>query len=300
MAGAAVEGSHDAEVVQRQAPVLGDEDVAGVRVAVEEAHHEEHVQVGVDQALGEHAALPRPVGGQPRAEDALLHHHGPAEEPVDDAGHGHVLPLAGDEREARGVARLLAQVDLAREARAQLLHDLGGAVALERRGEGGEHAHHQRQHAHVALHLELHPGPQDLHHHLAAVEGARRVHLGHARRGQGLGVEAREERRGGLPEGRLDLRHRRLHGEGPHRVLQAREGLEVVGREEVGAQRQVLPGLHEGRAQLLQQLGEAQRRRAAAHEPQAPAHQPAQAAGQAEEDLEGAAEGAAVTGTLPG
>ena len=52
-----LDARHHAEVEQRQPAVLGDQDVAGVRVGVEEAVHQDLVEVGAAEVLGERPAV---------------------------------------------------------------------------------------------------------------------------------------------------------------------------------------------------------------------------------------------------
>jgi hypothetical protein len=241
------------EVVQGELALVGDEDVAGMRIAVEEAEHEELVQVGVDQDLRQVGALAaRGDELDALAEDALLDHHGLGAELRDHVGDEHRGPAVEGRGETVRVARLLAQVELAAQVGPHLAHHGLGAIAREHRGEVRQEPHDEDQDAHVAVDLQLHARAQHLHDDLASVEGARRMHLRHGRGGEGLRVEADEEELRRLAERFLDRGDRLLDREGLHVVLQLLQLGEVFGREEIGAQAQGLAQLHEGRAQILQ------------------------------------------------
>src|SRR5262245_3052955 len=73
--------------MEADAPILGDEEVAGMWIAVEHAEYEYLVQVGVDEGLRQ----ARPIGLDAWVVDAppaaaLLDDHGLADKPVDHAG----------------------------------------------------------------------------------------------------------------------------------------------------------------------------------------------------------------------
>ena len=106
-----------------------------------------------------------------------------------------------------------------------------------------------------------HAGAQHLDHHFAAVAQARRVHLRDRGGRQRLLVEAaRTVRSSGRPKLRSMAGARQRAGKRRHLVLQLRQLVGDVGRQQVAARGQRLAELHEDRPQLLAAPGAGARR----------------------------------------
>lgn len=117
-----VEEADQPEVVKADPAVRHDEQIAGVRVAVEQANREELMQIEVNEQLCEAWAVVVElwiVDGAAMAQ--LLDQHALAVQVVDDARHVDRLPVAERFREPADVARLLPKVALAAKVRPQLV-----------------------------------------------------------------------------------------------------------------------------------------------------------------------------------
>ncbi len=247
------------------------EDIARVHVGMEEvvAKHlreknlhavfRELLDVGPGGAQRLHVA-------DRRAEDALLHQHlGPAVVPVD-LGHVQHVRVFEVALELRRVCGLAHQVELVDDRVLVFVDDLERPQALAvfpvAVGEPGERA----QHVEVALDLVLHARAQHLDDDLGAVHQLRRVHLRDRGGGERRYVEALEHIADRLVVGRLDDLDRLLGRERRHGVLQFRQLVGDVGRQQVAARRDRLAELDEDRAEFLERQADAlaDRRRAVA------------------------------------
>ena len=155
------------------------------------------------------------------------------------------------------VARLLPEVQLAmqrvrqvREHRLHVDHLLQPRAVTDLLGEDLE----QRQ---VLFDLLLRVGTLDLHHDLLAVRERRAMHLGDRAGGERLRLDVVEHVLPRHAQLLLHDAHDLLLGERRHVVLQRRELLDVLGRQQVGARRQDLAELRERRTQLLERGAQA-------------------------------------------
>src|SRR5262245_12398636 len=107
-----------------------------MRIGMENAVHENHLEHGIDTARGEHLSVEaRTVDGcqviAANAIDVLLHNHRAARPLRVDAWH-HDIEIAGKvTREAFRVARFNGEIKLALERAAQLADDLDWPVATD-------------------------------------------------------------------------------------------------------------------------------------------------------------------------
>mmetsp|Transcript_32240 Transcript_32240/g.80287 ORF Transcript_32240/g.80287 Transcript_32240/m.80287 type:complete len:727 (-) Transcript_32240:849-3029(-) len=248
-----------APVEDAQLPVVGDEEVSRVRVAVERARLEEHGEVGGQTHRAELANVALAV--RRRVEALALH-------PL---GREHALGRVLQHRPRRAHhlcerrdRNLLAKVDgrlglelvvqLVDEAQRPLVHR-GDEVSVDpSEGALRKYRGHADQ-VHVQRNCLENARPLHLDRHLqSAVAQPRAVDLPEARRRDGLGGELGEALGhlargvGGLAR-QAQLFADRLEGlrvrEGGHAVLQLRERLDVGGREQVGADGERLPDLDE-------------------------------------------------------
>ena len=212
-----------------------------------------------------------PSSPQPRdlrdldAVDALHDHDVlAAEVPVDLR---HVEQRAAGEvaLELRGVGGLAHQVELVQDRLLVLDDDLARPQAARIRpvslGKPGEGV----QHLEVAIDHLAHAGAQHLDDDLAPVGAASRRGPGRSRRRRAASSSKLREQLGDRPAERcLDAGLRILAGEGRHAVLQLREFVGDVGRQQVAPRREDLPELDEDRAEFLEREPQALAARAAA------------------------------------
>jgi hypothetical protein len=111
-------------VEDAEAAVLGAQQVARVRVAVQAARVEEHGEVGVDRDGAEARHVGRLVPVEPRPVHPLRHQHLARRELADDGRRGHRVEPAVLHRahEVLGVLGLVDVVGLGDEAAAPLVH----------------------------------------------------------------------------------------------------------------------------------------------------------------------------------
>ena len=176
--------------------------------------------------------------------------------------------------ELRGVAGLAHQVELVQDRLLVLDDDLARPQAPRVRpvllGEAGEGV----QHLEVEVDRLAHAGPQHLDDDLAPVRERRRVDLGDGGRRERRGIEAREELRDRPAERGLDARLGERAVEGRDAVLELRELVGDVGRQQVAPRRDDLAELHEDRPEVLERAPQALAARAAAAREPGPGRQP--------------------------
>ena len=148
------------------------------------------------------------------------------------------------------------EVQLLVQAGLELAHHLHQPVARAERGVARGEARDFAQHLQVDLDALPHAGPLDFDRHFGAVAQHRAVDLGHRRRRQRLLVERLEQ----LVDRRLQLGLDDLHDAfGRHRldgVLQSRQGVDVVRRQQVRPRAQQLAELDEARPELFERAGQ--------------------------------------------
>lgn len=252
-----VELADHAEVDEPDPAVRLDEEVAGVRIGVEGAVLEDHLQNEARGAFGERQPVDarrverRPVVDLDPA-DALERQHAAAASLPEHRGNVHRRVVHEVARETLGVVCLAHVVELGPDGARELLGQadqiqLARALPAPARRDG-----ETPQDLEVALDLLDHSGPSHIHDDLGPVVEARRVGLADRRRSDRRRVEGREEILERPPQLGLDDRADRREGLRRHLVLELRQLARVVGWEEVGARRGDLAGLHCGRAQVLE------------------------------------------------
>jgi hypothetical protein len=183
-AGRAVEKAGQPEIVKADAPIIGNEEVARMRIAVEDAKHEDLVQVGVDEAL----CQLRPFGLEAGVIDAapaaaLLDDDGLGDKAVNDAGDIDCGPICKGNREPADVLGLPTEIALLSEVRPDLVDDVEGPVVTEPGHQAFGHPRNPGEGAHVAVDLNLDLRPPDLDDNIPPVVEAGRMDLGHRRCG---------------------------------------------------------------------------------------------------------------------
>ena len=254
------------EVGEGHAAVGQREEVARVRVGVEEAVHEDLLVVADDALVRRRLAvdmgaveLVEPV--ERDADDSLLGQHGRGRAvPVDrrevDVG------VIGERRaETLAVAGLVDVVALLVDCARELVDQADEVVLAPEVGAALNAPRLRAKDVEVGLDDLVDVGALHLHGHRRAVEHDCHVHLADAR-GRGrhlveLGVELLER----LAERALDLAPYLLERERLHRVLQPRELLGERGGDEVGAHGEHLPDLGERRAEPLHRAAQSLLRR---------------------------------------
>ena len=244
-----------------RAGLVEHEDVRGMRVAVEEAVPEDHRHPRLRDLVREIAPLvegqrQRVDVGELRALEPLERQHaGPRVRPVH-LRHADVR-LAGEV-----VVERLRVPPL--EPVVELLADLPGELVDEpARIDEVERVHallheprrlvEQRE---VGLDLARRARPLHLHGDLLAVRKRRAVHLADRRRRDGLAFEVEEEPLDRVAEVLDDHALGLLERERAHVVLEAAQLGDDVGRHDVRPRREQLAELHEGRAELVEQLAQ--------------------------------------------
>ncbi|CAA9316599.1 MAG: hypothetical protein AVDCRST_MAG11-1804, partial [uncultured Gemmatimonadaceae bacterium] len=245
---------HHPEVEQHEPAVGGDEQVARVRVGVEQPVDEHHLHVHLHHlphdARGGHAPLARPLLQRVDAPplDELHHEHAAPRHRRLDARH-HEPRVAGEVRaDLLRVRRLGLVVHLVGDALGELVDHRADAahVHAERPGDARLHdAEDAARRDEVLPHELLHARAQHLHRDVAPPV-ARAVHLAQRRRRDRLGVEPLEQRGRGLAVALADHPlHRRQRHRG-HAVGEGAERGEVGLGDDVGARGEHLRELHEG------------------------------------------------------
>mmetsp|Transcript_41278 Transcript_41278/g.74208 ORF Transcript_41278/g.74208 Transcript_41278/m.74208 type:complete len:421 (-) Transcript_41278:1231-2493(-) len=247
--------AHQTVVQDGDAAVRRAQQVAWVGVGVQEARLQQLDEVGVEDGVAERehvvrAALAQLLPRDPRGgEDVSGGKLG------EDLRHHHPLQPRHVPLERHRVVRLQLVVHLLEEAERPVVQHRGPVAVHE--WEGAQELAVAAQQVNVQRGLSQHIGPLHLHSHLATavtIQQAALVHLPqtccrHRLLRQPLkGLRYGRAQLGGDQPVRL-LRVKRLHV-----VLQAAEGVDVGGREDVGARGQRLPHLNVGGAERLHDL----------------------------------------------
>ena len=259
------EPAHHAEIDEGQPVARQVEDIARMRIGVEEAVLDDHLQHRLRAALRQQHAV-EPGGVHPRqlmagnAVDALLHIDplaGPV--PVDGRDDDVLAPgeMGGD---TLGVVALALQVQLAAQRAPELAHQAGRLVGAQVGPLVLGQLRQALEQAQIGLDDRADAGPAHLDDDLGAVVQLRAVHLRDRGRRQRLGIEAGEDllgRRaqvlGELGAHHLDRHRRRL-------TVQLFEFGDPGRAEQVGAAGQDLAELDEGRPQILERHAQLHRR----------------------------------------
>src|SRR5262245_61562510 len=138
------EPTHHAEIDQRDAVAGQIHDIARVRIGMEEAIHEDHLEHGIGTAPGERLSVEARVVDRCQivatdALDVLLHIHRAARPLPVDARHEDIEIVGKAPREAFRVARFNCEIKLALERSAQLADDLDWPVSTDFRYLARDH-----------------------------------------------------------------------------------------------------------------------------------------------------------------
>ena len=255
------ERAGDAEVDDPQPAVLHHEQVGRMRVGVEGAVAEHHLQPYLRHQVRQPAALGRiqrrKIGVAERgALDPLQRQHPLAGERPVDLGDHDGGRLGEHAPEHLGVPGLDPVVELARDGAGELVHQLHRVHELEALDAALHDLADLAQQRDVGLDLTAGVGTLHLHGHRAAGVQLGQVHLAdrggrHRHRVEG-GEQVADLAVQLLADHLLHL----LVGEGRDRVLQQAQLADDLGRHQVGADREQLAELDEGRAQLVQHLAQ--------------------------------------------
>mmetsp|Transcript_35610 Transcript_35610/g.89428 ORF Transcript_35610/g.89428 Transcript_35610/m.89428 type:complete len:318 (+) Transcript_35610:1353-2306(+) len=214
------------------------QDVAGVRVCVEEAvdvHlHCPGVAHAMQQRLAIHAVLVHQLQAAHREAVAKLHHqHAPAQHVVarrrHDGAHARSLHVG---RHLLERPRLDAHVQLLLHGWLPLIHDLAEVVVRLQPGDDAAQGREIRQ---VAPHPRRHPAVLHLHHHLLPASQLGPVDLRHRGRAEGRLIQLDERI---PPAGPELLPQREVHlfpGVGRHVILKGHQTLDVWDRDDINA-----------------------------------------------------------------
>ncbi len=257
-----VEPAHSAEVDEPERAVAQDEHVPWMRVGVEEAVPEHLVEHRAKQPLGEKPAIGSPLSGLLGIGDGHPFEPLLDEEPVGaeiavELRDSDVARRTDEHRHLLHRRRLALEVELGEEAPRELVEHLTRANALAEAGPLLGDFGDERQRREVAVHHVRDVGPLDLHDDRLARLKLGGVGLTDRRGGERLPVEAVEDLLGGGVELRFE--------DGPHSirwlrgrpVLQQRELVAHLGREQIDSRRRDLTELHVDAAGRFQHSAEA-------------------------------------------
>ena len=195
------------------------------------------------------------------ASHALHDHHLGAAKVPKNLGNEHQIEAIHVAAQLRSIRCFADQVQFIVQVIVKLGHHLTGletlAVGRQALDPTGHHAHE----AQVFFNHRQHARPQDLHCdftlHTVPVEQGGEVHLGNGCTGDWRALKRQKYRIHRLLESSLDGGNGHTGVERWHPVLQQRQFVGDVRRQQVAARGQHLAKLHEDRAQLLQRLAQA-------------------------------------------
>jgi hypothetical protein len=210
-----------AEVDHHDAVARQVEHVAGMRVGLEEAVDEDHLQDRVRAAGGEElaveAARSTAAGSVPGMPSTCAWTFsvfaGPLAVHLGDHDVRVVLERLGDALDA---ARLDGEVELALEGARELLRDLRRTIPARLRNLGIDQRGHVHEDAQVRLDLRADAGPANLEHDRRAVLQARAMHLRDRCRALGARIQVTEDLEGRAAQRALELRDQSLEGNRRH------------------------------------------------------------------------------------
>ena len=251
---------HHAQIDQRETAVGGQQHVPRVRVGVDEAVDQDLVEVGVEELGGQGAPVVSLAGERAEradvaAIDQVHRQHERGGVVVDRLGDDDAV-VGGEVRaEQAEVGGLEPVVELGHDRAAELLDHAAEPVAAPHLGVTVDELGELLDDLHVLDDLLAHAGPLDLDGDGAAVAQHCPVHL--AERGAGhRGVKRLE----GLGDAGTDLGGDdlldRFERDRLDIVLKPGQGVEVDGRQQVGASRQELAQLDERGAHRLELIDE--------------------------------------------
>ena len=245
------------EIEQRDAVVGGDEDVPRVWVGMEEAVHQDLLEVGVKHLLGERGAIEFHPGERAQIGDFFardeLHREHARRAVVGDGGGDHE-PRKFAELLAQGgeIARLLPVIELLEQALAELLEQLAELVAFPHLGVVIEEIGDVLERLEIFHHPLADLRTLDFHRDRAAVAQRGAMHLAQRRRGHRLVFEILKGFRKADAELFADDFFDFGEAERLDLILQPGERVEVSRREQLHARREELADLDEGGPELLE------------------------------------------------
>ena len=246
-----------AQVDEREPPVVGEDQVARVRIGVQHTVIEDHSEVGAEQLLDDRPRIDvhqpeRPDVGDLLALDPLHRQHARRREVHDRVGHHEQVIVLGQLAEGQQVAGLASVVQLPDQRPAELPKQRREPIPPTEIGALVRHLGQAGEHLHVALDDVARLGPLHLDDDLAPTRQRRSMDLSQRRRSQRLLVELDEQVPQRHPELGLDRLLDTLERDCLDVVLQPRERRRVAVWQQVEAGRQQLPQLDVGRPHRLQ------------------------------------------------
>ena len=235
-----VESTDGAEVDQPERAVLEREDVAGVRVGVEEAEPQHLIERGREQLLGERGAVDvrrvQPLGvGQGEAFEPFLHEQSARGELEVDLRDPDGRGGTEQQRHLRHGVGFAQEVELGAQALRELAEHLAGPHSLAERGAPLREVGDERERGEVALHHVPDAGTLDLHDDGFTGSQPGAMRLTDRRRRQRFPLELGEDALDGVAQlGFQDLADGFGVG-GRDAVLQLRQLVGDLGRHEVDA-----------------------------------------------------------------
>ena len=259
------QGADHAEIDHTDAAIAQVDDVARVRIGVEAAVLQHHLQYDVGTAPGQFTAVEagRIDTGQitPRnAVDEVLHVQAFAGPLPVHRRNQDVVPPFEVARDALGIAALRGEIQLAPQRHGELLHHLGGSVTAQVRQPGFDDLGQPCQQPQIGFNHVTDTRATHLQHHFAAIAQPRTVGLGQRSSGHRGFIKEGEHLRRRRTEIGLQLFADLLVGQCRDRVLQLGEFGDPVRRQQVDAGGEHLAQLHEGRPEILQGAAHAHRR----------------------------------------
>jgi len=258
--------ANHAEIQEGDAVVRQIEQVAVVRVGMEKAVQQDHLEhgIGTDPCQGSLVQPGRADGVQIHGVDAFdviqdadpLPHVLPVHSRNDDSGVGPEV-----RSQPVGVAALVDEIELAVDRKPELAHDFAGAQVIELGKLEFDQLRQLRHQAQVRVDGLGDAGPADLDYDVFAAVQLGAVHLGDRGGGDRPGVERREHLVHGRAQVPFELRPQRLEGERRHPPLKVAQFLDPFRRQQVDACGQNLPELDEARSHFLEGAAHAGRQR---------------------------------------
>ena len=256
-----VDPAHDAEIERHDGPVGIDQDIAGVHVSVKEAvaKHliEEHLGsvlhdlVGIEPGPEESC----PVGGMGTGD--AFHGEDPPTGPLPiHSRHAKALIVAAVFRQLDRSRRLEPQIELAAGRSGKDGHRLDRLVMAKMRLRALHQPRQPAEEDQIPLDRLLDAGAKHLDRGQLTIRGDGEMHLGDRGGGHRLLDEFAEHLLDRLPEIRLDRRPRRRDRKRRQAILERCKVMGNVVAQEIGAGRQALAKLDEGRPHLLQRRGQ--------------------------------------------
>ncbi len=239
--------------MKADAAIVHDEQVARMGIPVEQPHHKELMQIGLDEnarqpgAVFPHGRIVHPpavtvrLDQDRRGGEFLVHGRNIDGVPV---GEGLAKTLHG--------AGLEAEVHFLPQARLCLVQQRQQPVAPQERQHPLQAAHGHAQQAHVLRHLNENPRSSNLDDYIGTVPEPGPVNLGNGRRCHRFRIELGKQRIRRRTQLLLDSRHRLRPRKGRHAILKTLQRTDVGFRQQITAQPDGLAEFDKGGSQILQ------------------------------------------------